>query len=118
MRILKPLLLVAVILVGLVAAGWYALGQMQASVGYTVRVEFASLPEDDSRFEEWMRSQPGVVTSTFHVARYGKSMHVSWIMVQTIGSREPPVPDYLAAFEHFGYTGAANIRYGNEPSGE
>ena len=118
MRFPKPLLMVTLLVGGLVAAGWYALCQMHASLVYGVHLEFASLPENDLQFVEWMRSQPGVVPNTVHVARQRKSVDVSWIMTQTLCRREPPVPDFLAAFEWFGYAGAVHIRYGTESLGE
>lgn len=111
MRVPKGLLIAAVVVTVILIAAWLALRQLPVSFGYGIRAEFEHLPENDKPFEEWMKSQPGVVERTVHVSRHGGSVGVMWIMVQTAGPREPPVPDFRAAFERFGYKDLRGIRY-------
>ena len=103
--------LVALLVVGGIAGGaCYRLRQIQASIGYAIQVEFEQMPPDDEALGQWLKTQPGVVPNTAHVQRDGKSLRMWWIMTQSIGPREPPVPDFSAAFERFAYIGAGPIR--------
>ena len=109
MRIRKVPVVVLFVIAGLVVAGWYGLRQMKASFSYGICAEFEHLPENDTEFETWIKAQPGVVRAD--VVRTGNSVGVIFIMVQTVGSRQPPVPDVSAAFDRLGYKGLIRTDY-------
>ena len=118
MRLWKGIVVALVIVSGCVAGAWYALRQIRASFSYGILAEFESVPPNDKALEQWWRSQPGVVETTVFVDRRQNSVGVLWIQVQSAGPRNPPVPDFRAAFEQFGYRGLRHIHYDWRGSGD
>jgi len=50
---------------------------------YSVEAEFGALPENDSRLEDWLASQPGVLPHTVRIRRTGdKSRAVRVVLMQ------------------------------------
>jgi hypothetical protein len=100
-------LLVATVLIVVVVAAWVGLRFIPASLGYSVEAEFASLPERDHELEEWLKTQPGVVSHTVHVWRKDgepKILRIGFIMVRD-GWDRPPFPDLQGKCEALGYAG-------------
>jgi hypothetical protein len=96
------ILLVAATIMLLVAA----INQIPASRGYCVEACFSEAPADDGAFENWLKSQPGVVEHTVHVRRTSTTppkLELVLIMSQN-GWLEPPFPDVATAAHDLGYT--------------
>lgn len=81
----------------------YSIGTIRASRLYCLRADFAHLPADDKRLEQWLKAQPGVVAHTVHLKRESGSLRAWFIMTQNLRG-SPPVPDLSHACDSLGYT--------------
>ena len=100
------LVFITVTLSAVLAALWCGLHFVPADFAYTVEAEFAAVPADDERLEEWLRSQPGFYLA--HVER--QPIGNRWRLVVTFGmSRDgwghPPLPDLEGKCAELGYRG-------------
>jgi hypothetical protein len=58
--------------------GWLGYRLVNATTVMTARLDFAALPASDQPLEDWLRSQPGVLTAA--VRRQGNTVVVEWAL--------------------------------------
>jgi hypothetical protein len=96
------LVTLAVAMASLAIAG---LGLVPASRGYCVEARFSTAPDNDEALERWLRTQPGVVEHTVHVARTPTTppkLVLTFIMVQNCWLK-PSFPDLKSIAIELGY---------------
>jgi len=105
MRYRLRTLLIAIAVVGvLLAVGLRAARSIKPSIIYELRAEFAEMPSDDIAFEEWLRTQPGVIPRPSYVDREANAIRITWIMSRDL-TGHPPIPDFRNNFDRLGYKG-------------
>lgn len=96
---------VLVFIVVIVAGAYLLLSVTHASYIYAVEAEFAVLPPDDTRLEQWLAAQPGVVAHTVMIQRVGANetvLKVSFIQSRNLLGR-PKMPALEQACRDLGY---------------
>jgi hypothetical protein len=104
MRILKKMVAAAAVVLLLAGLLEVSCRFITASLSYGVYADFEVLPADDQAFEDWLKSQPGVVPHTVHLYREGKRLNIFFIMTRD-GWGRPAVPDLEGACRRLGYGG-------------
>lgn len=102
----RMLLLTAIIAAVLGIAAWQVLLRVvRASYGYHVRAQFASLPQVDTKLQEWIKAQPGVVAPhQVFIWRTNQTVTVFFIMSRNLKGY-PPFPNLESACKELGYAG-------------
>jgi hypothetical protein len=102
----RKLLLTAAILAVVVTATWQSFVRVvRGSYGYHVRAQFTSLPPDDTKLQEWIKVQPGVVAPHLvHIWRTNQTVTVAFLMSQNLRGY-PHFPDLDSACKELGYAG-------------
>ena len=80
---------------------------IRASFLYSVEAEFASMPPDDSRLEQWIKAQPGIVSATAQRDEANPRLLRIYVGIVQNMFHEPPLPDINLACRELGYRGQA-----------
>lgn len=104
-RIRITLIVLASVVVASVVAWQLFIHNVYVSFDFCAETEFGKMPADDQLLVEWLKAQPGVVSRTVHVKRFGPKEHtveVMWIQSQTLAGN-PPYPDLNQKCAELGY---------------
>lgn len=106
MRRWKTIAVYLSFLVLLCAGAYTALMHLvPASIGYCLEARFESLPESDDGLQKWLQRQPGVVSHTVFIHRFGldeKLVSIIFTQVRT-GAGNPALPSIDAECQRLGY---------------
>jgi hypothetical protein len=79
-----------------------------ASIGFCVEARFETLPADDQRLIDWLKTEPGIVAHSVTVERIGddkKSLRVHFIQSRNVIKQDRPFPNFDAQCVKLGYLG-------------
>ena len=99
----KRIAIIACLVAAVIGAASFALSLIPASRVYAVESRFSAAPSDDSAFDDWLKSQSGVISHTVQVQRHDDMLVLTFMMSQN-SWRDPPFPDVENAASRFGYS--------------
>ncbi|MFO0810778.1 MAG: hypothetical protein U0746_19280 [Gemmataceae bacterium] len=98
-------LIVLAVLTATLGAAWYALHWIPFDLGYAREAEFASVPPDDDRLQQLVRSHPGVYLAYVNRHPVGDRWRIEVVFGLSRNGWKPRLPDLDAAAASLGYRG-------------
>jgi hypothetical protein len=103
----RRVLITVVVLASIGAAGWYGLHWIPTDSSYGLEAQFESVPPNDERLTQWVRSRPGVYLAHAQRQQVGGRWRVEVIFgITRNGWAQPRLPDLESAAAELGYCGA------------